>query len=84
MQFRRLGRTGHESSVISFGGAALWDVTQEEADAAIQMAIEHGVNHFDIAPRYGQAELRTGPMVEKYRKEIFLACKTTDRSRIGA
>jgi len=84
MQCRRLGRTGHESSVISFGGAALWDVTQEEADAAIQMAIEHGVNHFDVAPRYGIAELRLGPMAERYRKEIFLACKTTERSRAGA
>jgi aryl-alcohol dehydrogenase-like predicted oxidoreductase len=84
MQYRRLGRTGHESSIISLGGAALWDITQDEADAAIQMAIERGVNHFDIAPRYGQAELRTGPAVEKHRKEIFLACKTTERSKIGA
>jgi aryl-alcohol dehydrogenase-like predicted oxidoreductase len=84
MQFRRLGRTGHESSVVSLGGAALWDVTQEEADAAIQMAIERGINHFDVAPRYGQAELRAGPMVERYRKEIFLACKTTERSRVSA
>ncbi len=84
MQYRRLGRTGHESSVISLGGAALWDVTQEEADAAIQMVIESGINHFDIAPRYGQAEVRSGPMVEKYRKEIFLACKTTERSKAGA
>lgn len=84
MQFRRLGRTGHESSVVAFGGAALWDVTQEEADAAIQMAIERGVNHFDIAPRYGRAEILAGPMVEKYRKKIFLACKTTERSKAGA
>ena len=84
MQFRRLGRTGHESSVVAFGGAALWDVTQEEADAAIQMAIERGVNHFDIAPRYGQAEVLSGPMVERYRKKIFLACKTTERSKASA
>jgi aryl-alcohol dehydrogenase-like predicted oxidoreductase len=84
MQYRKLGKTGHESSIISFGGAALWDVTQEEADAAIQMVIERGVNHFDIAPRYGQAEVLAGPMVEKYRKDIFLACKTTERSKAGA
>ena len=84
MQYRRLGKTEHKSSVITLGGAALWDVTQEEADAAIQMAIDNGINHFDVAPTYGQAELRTGPMVERYRKEIFLACKTTERSRVGA
>jgi aryl-alcohol dehydrogenase-like predicted oxidoreductase len=84
MQLRRLGRTGHESSIISLGGAALWDVPKQEADVAIQMAIEHGVNHFDVAPRYGLAELRLGPMVERHRKEIFLACKTTERSRVGA
>ena len=84
MQFRRLGKTEHKSSIVALGGAALWDVTQEEADAAIQLAIERGVNHFDVAPRYGQAELRTGPMVERHRKEIFLACKTTERSKIGA
>ena len=84
MESRKLGRTGHKSSVIALGGAALWDVTQEEADAAINMAIERGVNHFDVAPRYGQAEIRTGPVLEKYRKQIFLACKTTERSRIGA
>jgi len=78
MQYRRLGKTEHKSSIVALGGAALWDVTQEEADAAIQMAMERGVNHFDVAPRYGQAELRTGPMVERHRKEIFLACKTTE------
>ncbi|MCK4788865.1 MAG: aldo/keto reductase [Desulfobacteraceae bacterium] len=83
MQYRRLGRTEHKSSVISLGGAALWDVDQEEADAAIQMALDNGVNHFDIAPRYGQAELRTGPMVERYRKKVFLACKTTERSKVS-
>lgn len=84
MENRRLGRTGHMSSVLTFGGAALWDVAQAEADAAIEMAVEHGVNTFDVGPRYGQAESRLGPWMEKHPKEVFLACKTTERSKTRA
>ena len=84
MEIRRLGKVGHKVSVLALGGAALWDVTQEEADAAIQMTIEHGVNYFDVSPRYGQAELRLGPWVERRRKEILLACKTADRGKTKA
>ena len=57
MERRKLGKTGHMSSVLTFGGAALWDVTQAEADAAIQLAMEHGINHFDVSPSYGKAEV---------------------------
>jgi aryl-alcohol dehydrogenase-like predicted oxidoreductase len=84
MEQRRLGKTGHMSSVLTFGGAALGQVSQAEADAAIGLAIEHGVNHFDVAPTYGEAELRLGPWMEKHHNEIFLGCKTTERSRTGA
>lgn len=84
MEKRRLGKTGHESSVVAFGGAALLKVTQAEADAAIELAIEHGVNHFDVSPVYGQAEMRLGPWMEKHHKEIFLACKTRERSKTKA
>ena len=72
------------SSLLTFGSAALWKVTQEEADAAIELAVEHGVNHFDVSPTYGQAEIRLGPWMEKHHKEIFLACKTRERSRTKA
>ena len=54
MQQRRLGRTGYSSSIVVFGSAALWNVSQ--ADDAIELALEHGVNHFDVAPTYGKAE----------------------------
>ncbi len=84
MEKRRLGKTGHMSSVLALGGAALRNVTQSEADAAIQLAIEHGVSHFDVAPLYGQAEVLLGPWLEKHRKEIFLACKTLSRSKTEA
>jgi aryl-alcohol dehydrogenase-like predicted oxidoreductase len=84
MEKRKLGKTGHMSSILTFGGAALWQVTQAEADAAIELAIGHGVNHFDVAPRYGQAELHLGPWMQKHHKEIFLACKTDERGKTGA
>jgi aryl-alcohol dehydrogenase-like predicted oxidoreductase len=81
MEKRRLGRTGHQSSVIIMGTAALGKATQEEADAAIDLALAHGVNHIDIAPSYGDAELRAGPWMAKIRQNIFLGCKTTKRSK---
>jgi aryl-alcohol dehydrogenase-like predicted oxidoreductase len=84
MEKRRLGKTGHMSSIITFGSAALWKVTQAEADAAIELCLRHGVNHFDVAPSYGQAEMRLGPWMGKHSKEVFLACKTTRRSKSQA
>ena len=84
MEQRRLGKTEHMSSLLAFGGAALSNVSQAEADAAIEMAVEHGVNHFDVAPVYGQAEMRLGPWMEQHHKEVFLACKTQARSKVRA
>ena len=84
MEKRRLGKTGQMSSVVTFGAAALWQVSQSEADSAIEMAVNRGVNHFDVAPTYGEAEFRLGLCMEKYRKKVFLACKTQQRSKITA
>lgn len=84
METRRLGKTEHMSSVVTFGGAALWNITQAEADTAIEMAVARGVNHFDVSPSYGQAEARLGPWMEKHHKEVFLACKTRERGKAGA
>lgn len=84
MEKRRLGKTGHMSSILTFGSAAFWKVSQAEADAAIKLAVAHGVNHFDVAPSYGQAELRLGPWMGEHHKEVFLACKTAKRGRSQA
>ncbi|MFC1984363.1 aldo/keto reductase [Chloroflexota bacterium] len=84
MEKRRLGKTENMSSIITFGSAALWEVSQAEADAAIELAIEHGVNHFDVSPNYGEAEVRLGSWMQKHHKEIFLACKTTERGKARA
>ena len=84
METRRLGRLGHLSSVIIYGGAALSRVSQDEADASIQFALDSGINHFDTAASYGDSELRLGPWMPRIRERIFLATKTTQRMRDDA
>ena len=73
---RRLGRTGHESSVAVLGGAACWAATVAEAGAWLQLALDHGVNHLDIAPQYGAAESVVGPHLAGRRDDVFVAGKT--------
>lgn len=84
MEKRRLGRTGHMSTVMVFGTAAFWEISPAEADKAIELVRAHGVNHFDVAPSYGQAEERLGPWLEKHRSEVFLGCKTMERTKQAA
>ena len=76
MERRRLGRLGHESSVLIYGAAALGEVDQATADTSIQEALDAGINHFDVAADYGDAELRLGPWMPRIRDDIFLATKT--------
>jgi aryl-alcohol dehydrogenase-like predicted oxidoreductase len=78
------GRTGHESSRMIFGAAALGAMRQEKADGVLELLLEFGVNHLDTAARYGDSELRIGPWMERYRDRFFLATKTGDRSGEGA
>lgn len=80
METRRLGRIGHQSSVLIFGGAALGESSQAVADAAIQQALDAGINHFDTAASYGGSEDRLGPWMAAIRGRIFLASKVEARS----
>jgi aryl-alcohol dehydrogenase-like predicted oxidoreductase len=84
VEYRRLGRLGHSSSVLIYGAAALAAVDQDTADRAMQEALDAGINHFDVAASYGDAELRLGPWMPRIRDDIFLATKTGDRDREGA
>lgn len=84
MEHRRLGRLGHQSSVLIYGAAALGAVDQETADRSIQQALDGGINHFDVAAGYGEAELRLGPWMPRIRQSIFLATKTGERQRDAA
>jgi predicted aldo/keto reductase-like oxidoreductase len=84
METRRLGRLGHMSSVLIYGGASLAQVTQDEADRSIEAALEAGINHFDTAADYGGSELRLGAWMPRIRDRIFLATKTGDREAAAA
>jgi aryl-alcohol dehydrogenase-like predicted oxidoreductase len=79
MEHRRLGRLGRENSVLIFGGAALSQVSEEEADRAISLALEAGVDHFDTAADYGDSELHYGRWMPEIRDHIFLSTKSGER-----
>jgi len=84
MEVRRLGRTGHHATITMLGGCGLGRIGQEEADKAVELAMEHGVNTIDVAPTYGEAEVRLRPWVERYRDHFFLAGKTQKRTKAEA
>lgn len=75
---------GESLSRIVFGGVIVMNEEQEDANRYVKEAIDAGVNYFDVAPTYGNAESRLGPALEPYRKDVFLSCKTEDRTREGA
>jgi aryl-alcohol dehydrogenase-like predicted oxidoreductase len=81
---RPFGRTGHWSSCTIFGAAALGNVTQIEADRALDLILAHGVNHIDTANSYGESEKLIGPWLAHHRDEFFLATKTEERTYDGA
>ena len=74
------GATGHESSRVVFGAAALGAVSQAEADRALDLLLEHGINHIDVAASYGDAELRVAPWLRRHPGTFFLATKTGERT----
>jgi aryl-alcohol dehydrogenase-like predicted oxidoreductase len=78
------GRTGHDSSRIIFGAAALAFMKQEKADAILDLLLEQGVNHIDTAASYGDSELRVGAWMPRVRDRFFLATKTGERTCEGA
>jgi len=81
---RLLGNTGEMLSVIGFGGIVVMDATPEDSSGIVKLAIDSGVNYFDVAPSYGDAEIKLGPALKPYRKNVFLACKTGERKKEGA
>ena len=78
------GATGHESSRVIFGGAALGSVSKAEADRALDLLVRHGINHIDVAAGYGDAELRVATWLRRHPGEFFLATKTGERTYRGA
>ena len=81
MEQRILGKTGLKISVFAFGGIVVRDTPQDEADRIVDEAIERGINYFDVAPNYGNAQDILGPALKRHRGKVNLACKTERRTR---
>jgi aryl-alcohol dehydrogenase-like predicted oxidoreductase len=81
---RRLGKTGVDLSIIAFGGIVVTDTEPTFAKNIVAEAFDRGINYFDVAPSYGNAQERLGPALEPYRMRSFLACKTAERTKSGA
>ena len=80
VETRKFGKTSEKLSVIGFGGIVVDRVEQKDADRIVAEVVERGINYFDVAPTYGIAEERLGPALKPYRRDVFLACKTTKRT----
>ncbi len=81
---RPYGTTGVNLSIVGFGGIVVAETEQAHANRVVAEAVERGINYFDVAPSYGNAEERLGPALEPFRDDVFLACKTGKRDRAGA
>jgi predicted aldo/keto reductase-like oxidoreductase len=84
MEKRILGKTGEALSIVGFGGILVAMTEQKDANRYVDEAIDAGINYFDVAPTYFDAEDHLGPALEGKRNGIFLACKTEDRTAEGA
>lgn len=80
MRKREYGNTGIHLSVIGFGGILVMNETTRDSRLAVSKAVDAGINYFDVAPNYGNAQEMLGPALKQYRKDVFLACKTQLRS----
>ncbi len=84
MATRPFGTTGHASTRVIFGAAALGAMSQERADATLELVADAGVNHIDTAASYGESEVRLAPWLSDRRSSVFLATKTGSRTGPGA
>jgi len=79
VQYREYGNSGDKLSIVGFAGIVVKEETSENSDKYVSWAIDQGINYFDVAPGYGNAQNMLGPALEPYRKDVFLACKTNKR-----
>lgn len=81
MEKRKMGKTGRTLSIVGFGSIVVMNESLADARQFVAEAINRGINYFDVAPSYGNAEERLGPALESYRKSVFLTCKTGQRTK---
>lgn len=81
---RKLGKTGYEVFPVIYGGIVSNKDGQVASNNYVAWAIDRGVNYFDVAPSYGDSQEKLGISLKPYRKDNYLACKTTERLQDGA
>ena len=81
---RRLGKTDQVSFIVGLGGISLMPLEPAAAERLAHEALDAGVNHFDVAPTYGDAQAKMGPVLRDHRDQVFLSCKTARRDAAGA
>lgn len=84
MQYRHYGKSDVRLSMIGFGGICVMNESATDARRIVETARERGINYFDVAPQYGNAEEMLGPALEPHRNDVFLACKTLMREAESA
>ncbi|MCX8277998.1 MAG: aldo/keto reductase [Dehalococcoidia bacterium] len=84
MQTREYGNTGQQLSIVAFAGIVVKDESAKDSSRYVSWAIDQGINYFDVAPGYGNAQNMLGPALEQYRNDIFLSCKSNKRDAISA
>lgn len=84
LQTREYGTTGQQLSIIAFAGIVVRDETAEDSQRYVSWAIDQGINYFDVAPGYGNAQNMLGPALQQYRNDVFLSCKTNKRDAVSA
>ncbi len=84
MQTREYGNTGQQLSIVAFAGIVVTGETAANSARYVSWAIDQGINYFDVAPGYGNAQNMLGPALEPYRNDVFLACKTNKRDASAA
>lgn len=84
MQYRKFGKTGFDISAVSYGGIVSMEDGQPASDRYVSWAIDRGINYFDVAPTYGDAQEKLGNSLKPYRSKVHLACKTAERLRTNA
>ncbi len=83
MELRTLGKTGLSASIFAFGGIVVMNTPQQEANEIVKEAFDAGINYYDVAPSYGNAQDILGPALKPFRKDVLLACKSGKRDRDG-
>jgi aryl-alcohol dehydrogenase-like predicted oxidoreductase len=81
---RRLGKTDVHLSIIGMGGIVIMNSGPTASKNIVAEAVDRGINYFDVAPSYGDAQQLLGPALAPYRTKSFLACKTSKRDKAGS